>query len=507
MQTGSYLELALTIYAWQVSNRLAEMIVASGLIYLPLLFIVWQNWSQTARSQEAKSAAPVSLRRMEQDVIVLFFTIIFAFLPAVSVTTGDIYYKSPTTSEEITGSTPNLPYSSSEDSSSSPESIKIPILWWVVHQASAGFVQLFVAGVNSFGESTHIRAISLALNYAKFNDPQLVAELQRFDKDCYLHALAKLEASSRQTVVHRSQLPRQPEWRGDDFWFDTPGFYDHLTATTRIGSWVAKYDWELIQGKPVCDEWWRDPQLGLESRLYSSIRSTPAWQRGPRASRPVDPSPERKRQLVRGFLQKSPPDITYNPSGDNQAPGSKNPLSPTTWLGEVGIMLGYLMTNTAMYIITIGLPMVQAIILACIYIALPIAVPFATLRPGLLVFFVSALFSLKFLTALWALSKFIDERMIGYMYNNSSNLVQLDSNDTVLSIITTLSYVGLPIVWVWLMSSFTGKGVEGVNLLFAYTAAKAEAAAQQGTSVAQTAVSKGLTAVSKGMDDANKEKK
>ena len=61
---------------------------------------------------------------------------------------------------------------------------------------------------------------------------------------------------------------------------------------------------------------------------------------------------------------------------------------------------------------------------------LPIAVPFATLRPGLLVFFISALFSLKFLTALWALSKFIDERMIGYMYNNTSNLVQLDSNDT-----------------------------------------------------------------------------
>ena len=497
MQTGSYLELALTIYAWQVSNRLAEMIVASGLIYLPLLFIVWRNWSQTARSQEAKSAAPVSLRRMEQDVIVLFFTIIFAFLPAVSVTTGDIYYKSPTTSEEITGSTPNLPYSSSEDIS--PDSIKIPILWWVVHQASAGFVQLFVAGVNSFGEPTHIRAISLALNYAKFNDPQLLAELQNFDRDCYLPALAKLEAAPRPKIVNpRAQQPRQPEWRGDEFWFQTPGYYGHFTATTKIASWVANYDWVLIQGKPVCDEWWRDSQLGLESRLYSSIQSTPAWQRGPRARGPVDPSPERKRQLVKGFLQKSPPDINYDPSGDNQAPGKKNPLSPTTWLGEIGIMLGYIMTNTAMYIVTIGLPMVQAIILACLYIALPIAVPFATLRPGLLVFFVSALFSLKFLTALWALSKFIDERMIGYMYNNTGNLVQLDSNDTVLSIITTLSYVGLPIVWVWLMSSFTGKGVEGVNLLFAYTAAKAEGAAQQASSVAQTVVSKGMTAASKG---------
>ena len=99
-------------------------------------------------------------------MIVLFFTIIFAFLPAVSVTAGDIYYKSPTTSEEITGSTPDLPYSPADHGP--PESVKIPILWWVVHQASAGFVQLFIAGVNSFGEPTHIRELSLALNYAKF---------------------------------------------------------------------------------------------------------------------------------------------------------------------------------------------------------------------------------------------------------------------------------------------------------------------------------------------------
>ena len=102
--------------------------------------------------------------------------------------------------------------------------------------------------------------------------------------------------------------------------------------------------------------------------------------------------------------------------------------------------------------------MVQAIVLACVYIALPIAVPFATLRPGLLVFFISALFSLKFLTALWALSKFIDERMIDYMYGDTSILVQWGFNDMVLTIITSLSYVGLPIVWLWLMSSFTGQG-------------------------------------------------
>ena len=51
------------------------------------------------------------------------------------------------------------------------------------------------------------------------------------------------------------------------------------------------------------------------------------------------------------------------------------------------------------------------------------------------------------------------------------------------------------------MSSFTGKGVEGVNLLFAYTAAKLDTAAQQPMSVAQSAASKRITAENKGLKE------
>ena len=79
---------------------------------------------------------------------------------------------------------------------------------------------------------------------------------------------------------------------------------------------------------------------------------------------------------------------------------------------------------------------------------------------------------MKFPMALRALSMFIDERMIDYMYGDTGILVQWGFNDLVLTIITSLSYVGLPIVCLWLISSFTGKGVEGINLQFAYTAVK-----------------------------------
>ena len=369
-----------------------------------------------------------------------------------------------------------------------------------MHQASAGFAQLFIAGVNSFGQSTHIRAISLALDYAQLNDPQLQAELQLFDRDCYLRALAKLESGTP------LQGRRPPEWRGDEFWFDTPGFYDDLEAENRIDSWASRYDFDTEFG-PHCNEWWRDADLGLESRLYSYIERTTSIGSSKTdidgVGNLLQIDPKEKTRAVRAFLKKSPPDILGNMTGGDSAPGNKgNPIAPSSWLGKAGILIGYAIAKTATFIITIGLPMVQAIVLACVYIALPIAVPFATLRPGLLVFFISALFSLKFLTALWALSKFIDERMIDYMYGDTGILVQWGFNDMVLTIITSLSYVGLPIVWLWLMSSFTGKGVEGVNLLFAYSAAKLDSAAQQSAGIVQsTAQSTAMSKLNKKDDD------
>ena len=56
--------------------------------------------------------------------------------------------------------------------------------------------------------------------------------------------------------------------------------------------------------------------------------------------------------------------------------------------------------------------------------------------------------------------------------------------DLVLSIVTATSYITLPIVWIWLVSSFTGSSVSGVNSLFAYTAGKLDASGQAGQSAA-----------------------
>ena len=161
METGSYLELALTLYGWQVSNRIAELLVASGLIYIPLLWLVMRNWTQPARSQEAKAAAPVSMRRMEQDMLIAFISIILCFIPAVSVKTSDLTHTSPITEKVISSNSPDAPYASDEI----PDEIKVPVYWWLVHQLSTGFTKIFTASIHSFGKPSHIRAITLELDY------------------------------------------------------------------------------------------------------------------------------------------------------------------------------------------------------------------------------------------------------------------------------------------------------------------------------------------------------
>ena len=141
-----------------------------------------------------------------------------------------------------------------------------------------------------------------------------------------------------------------------------------------------------------------------------------------------------------------------------------------------------------MYLAKTALPMFQALALMCIYIAIPIAVPFAVLKPSLLLFFTSAIFTLKFMTGLWALAALLDDKLIKYMYGENEIHTGVGSTeDMVLMIVTETAYVALPVVWIWLVSSFTGTSVSGVNSLFAYTAGKLDSAGQAGQSATVSA--------------------
>ena len=305
-----------------------------------------------------------------------------------------------------------------------PDEIKVPVYWWLVHQLSTGFTNIFITSTHSFGKPSHIRDITLELDYISLDEPSLRVELKRFDLDCHLPALRKLEQVNPAAVVaHTTPSGPPSQWRADDMFFETPSYYDTLIATQPIAAWSASYDFTDGNPGPRCDVWWNDPSNGLEKRIYDYIVA--------KTDNPDHDSalvtyvgPPTVDSTVRRFLLKEPPPAKFG--ADLTGEGAKGDWLGST-LGYVGGAVVYPAIKGAMYLVKTALQMFQALALMCIYIAIPFAVPFAVLKPSLLLFFTSAIFSLKFMTGLWALADLLDDKLSNTCMEKTSCTLELET--------------------------------------------------------------------------------
>ena len=75
------------------------------------------------------------------------------------------------------------------------------------------------------------------------DDLPLRSELRRFDLDCHLPALRKLEKKNPAAVIaHTTPSGPPSQWRADNMFFEEPGYYDTLIAKQPLPAWAAKYD-------------------------------------------------------------------------------------------------------------------------------------------------------------------------------------------------------------------------------------------------------------------------
>lgn len=480
MKVDSYLELVLTLFAFDVANKLATVLVGTGLIFIPVAWLFWKNWQDPARSQEAKAAAPVSLRRMEQDIGLALLAMLLAFLPAINISSSDITYTSPINQTSIDANTVNI-----ESASSPVEGVRVPVLWWIVIQFSSAFTDVFKTAIHSFESPQFYRVMALTVDYAQLSTPALIKDLQQFDRNCYIPAL-----TAREEEFSNNNRFADRRWRGSDTWMQAQGYYDSLRPHPPLipNGWENQYSHPDNPG-PTCSRWWSERNIGIRDRLYDEITAIKDQEReamdagafvlGPTSNRwPRNPTGEYKDDVVQTFLDRKGPKVNSK-SGSGSVGGETNALFSA--LAAIGSVVTYPLIKTTMTALIIALPMVQAMILACIYIALPIAVPFAVLRPGVLVFFVSAIFSVKFLTGIWALANFIDEKLISMMYGGKGIFAGSGTpSDVLLWFVALLSYAGLPVVWLWLMASFSGNAISGANSLFKHTLPQITGGVQSG---------------------------
>ena len=134
-------------------------------------------------------------------------------------------------------------------------------------------------------------------------------------------------------------------------------------------------------------------------------------------------------------------------------------------LGVLGALVASAIFHVMMELVVIGLPMAQALMLMLVYISIPLIVPYSITNPSIIVRTAVIIFSLKFLSALWAVAAFLDEKLIDTMYPDAS-AVEFGGTgtpeDVVLGLITLFSYLSLPFAWFLLMSSVSSSAVSSL---------------------------------------------
>lgn len=519
MSVDSYLELFTTLFGWAFYGVLWDELVATGIVYLPFLGILIDNWREPAEGGEVGTAVGLSLRRMEIELFIALLVVVLAGQPAAltPLNAGALSYTPlPTLGNPAPpAATVAAPQSTfgATGFTGSPATVNVPVWWYAVMAMASGFSHAVVAGLPA---APDLRTFEQQARLATIADPRLRQEATDFFSECFLPARSKYQAEQPATPAIAAVLGTygadDPAWMGSHLYRTTAGYYDTLRPAKQVPGWAydpardTEYDpadppaW----GKPTCQEWWEDGANGLRQKLLASADATSAGFSGlVVAVAPALAGEKQKDAVARTVLNNAPPVWSSNDLVAGNA-------ASTGWLGTAeslikgGLAAGGVVSASALFSVTMtavlqALPMVQALMLLGIYALLPLVVVLSRYSLAMMVVGAMAIFTVKFWTVLWYLAQWVDQNLIASMYPDVNVFLQIfanpgehDAKRMLLNMITTSLYLGLPLLWSGMMAWAgieVGRSIAAAGTLLTRPAVDA---GQQGGRLAGAVVSRGL---------------
>jgi len=519
MSVDSYLELFTSLFGWAFYGILWDVLVSTGIVYLPFLGILIDNWREPAQGGEVGHASGLSLRRMEIELFIALLVVVLAGQPAAltPLNAATLSYSPPPTllnpiPATATVAAPQSTYGTTGFTGSAA-TVNVPVWWYGVIALSSGLNHAIVEGLPTVAD---MRTFEQQAHLATIADPRLRQEVSDFFSQCYVPARSKYQAERPDTPAINSILATygsdDPDWMGSHVYRDTAGFYDTLRPANQITGWAynavrdTEYDPATppAWGKPYCKQWWEDGAIGLREKLINEADATSAGFSGlVVAIAPALASEQQNDAVAKTVLTNAPPSWSSNELIANNASGS-GLFNTAGNIVKGGLATGGVVTASALFSVTMtavlqSLPMVQAILLLGIYALLPLVVVLSRYSIAMMVIGGMAIFTIKFWTVLWYLAMWVDQNLILSMYPDVNVFLQIfanpgehDAKRMLLNMITTSLYLGLPLLWSGMMAW------AGVNIGRSITAATsplarpADDAGRQGGSLGKMAVSKGM---------------
>jgi TraG-like protein, N-terminal region len=473
MAVDSTLELYTTLFGWLFYNSIWEVLVETGIVFLPFLGILLDTIVKTYASEEAEEAGNTSLRIIEVEFFVAFFVVMLAGVPALPLSASDLSFTPKAligTSAQPVATVDNsqTTYGGSLSFVGYPNTVELPVFWYLVLSFTSGFNRAVMEDVPV---ALDLREYTHQLREAKISNPAVQVELNSFFRDCFVEARSKY-LSQRPSGLQIDNLldtygVDDIDWIGSHVYQEVDGFYNTLRAKeVREGfpwSQLRDAEWELTDhptyGKPFCREWWSSTG-GLANKL---IDETNGLDLIAAAAEPGWSAIQRRDMIIKAAMLNSPP--RWTPRGYDFAYGDLISMAATDdgvvaavqnisekSLAAYGLIREGLTFAAYIRIFLESAPMLQALILMALYALLPFFILMSRYR--LTIFIVGALilFIVKFWTVMWFFAWWVDQNLIRAFYPDAGMVSTLFNSDMtlkriILNFLTGMMYLVFPMIF------------------------------------------------------------
>jgi TraG-like protein, N-terminal region len=496
--TTDYFEYYLTLVGWIINNGIWTILVASGVIALPFLAIVIQEWlrSRATGAAEGKKGLLSSLR-IENRVWVAIVIILFAGIPFIRVDLQTIQFDQTRSKQcQVNAPLPSQTGWQPAFTTLNDQSALVPVWWFFVHAISKAITAAAVAAIPC---GTDLRQIRMDVDSTRIADPLLAQEVADFTRDCYGAARAKLFAN--RPALTDAQM-NDVTWIGSGFFQTSAGFYDTYHSSLPRPEWPydAGRDAGLAQvlnggGYPTCQQWWSDGNRGLRARLLKQ----------------VDPDLLTRVERWAGFLTQDQADDSViraiaSPRQQIMNEGQVYtdyggqidmtlPNVTTRIASDLGLTVGTLGYVPAMDAVREALPMVLSLLKMALTICLPLVLVFGTYELKTVVIVTCVDFALFFTDFWFQLARWIDSTVLDALYgwnsphSNFNVLMGLNNTfgDMLINFVMGAMFIVLPLFWISALA-WAGIHAGGVLQGLSMGTAGARAAGETGSNTLIKAV-------------------
>lgn len=466
MTVDSYLELYTTLYGWALFGVFRDILIDTGLVYVPFIVILVGTWMESHQSSSIEGAdAAWMVRVMEVELFTAFVVIMICFMPLMPLQSINLKY-TPTadaTNPNPTTATPNQPNSSGYSASfpNPPSSIDVPLWWYGVMGASAGFNEAVRGGVS--GASSNLAVAEGMAGNLSIADPGLRNEVVRFQKECFEPARTKYLANQQSAAAAAaigSYGEDDTDWIGSHAFQDDPDLYASLRAAGEVPGFALDLtgdDADLsgnsvlpAWSRPNCLRWWSDQNSGLKARMIVGAQNGT-----PMIATFASMFPSLVPAEVEDAIARRVERVNVPLVASASASESSWKDIPQTLMGAYGsIGEGWKAWASAPMIMLFG-QTAQPLVLLAIYMFLALILVAGKFSFRVMFLGAIAIFTVKSWSAWWYIASWLYDHMLVAMYPTTVNLMhavlQLNLDDAMKRVVVNTvligMYVGFPLIW------------------------------------------------------------